>query len=60
MPSPEVLAYYRQRKGSVTNKKFKLIIQHFKFLHNHEHLDILQSVKYTIAWGIGGIFKYFL
>ncbi len=60
MPYPEVLAYYRQRKGSVTSKKSKLIIQHYKFLRDHEHLSMLQSVKYTIAWGIGGIFKYFM
>ena len=60
MPYPEVLAYYRQRKGSVTNKKSRLIIQHYEFLRNNEHLNILKSIKYTLYWGIGGAFKYFL
>jgi len=60
MPYPEVLAYYRQRKGSVTSKKSKLIIQHYEFLHKHQHLNMLQSIKYTINWGLGGIFKYYL
>jgi len=60
IPYPKVLAYYRQRKGSATNKKYKLIIQHYKFLRNNESLNMFQSVRYTISWGLGGIVKYFL
>ncbi len=60
MPYPKVLAYYRQRKGSVTNRKSRLIFQHYQFLRNHERLNFFQSIKYTISWGLGGIAKYFL
>lgn len=60
MPYPNVLAYYRQRKGSATNRKSKLIIQHYEFLRNHERLNVFQSIRYTLFWGLGGIVKYFL
>ena len=60
MPFPEVLAYYRQRKGSVSNKKSKLIIHHYMFLRTNEHLSIIQSLRYTLLWILGGISKYYL
>jgi teichuronic acid biosynthesis glycosyltransferase TuaG len=58
-PFPEVLAYYRQRKGSATSNKFRLILKHYKFLRENEKLVIYSSIKYTFYWAVGGIFKYY-
>lgn len=59
-PRNEVLAYYRQRKGSATSKKWTLILKHFRFLHEQERLNAFQSIKYTIYWIVGGLKKYVL
>lgn len=58
-PQQEVLAYYRQRKGSATNKKYKLIYKHYRFLVESEGLCFFNAVKYTIYWMINGLFKYY-
>ena len=58
-PYPEVLAYYRQRKGSATSNKFRLILKHYKFLRQNEKLGISSGIKYTVFWAVGGIFKYY-
>ncbi len=60
VPFPEVLAYYRQRKGSATSNKARLILQHYRFLRRQEKLSIVSSFKYTLLWGLGGIVKYYL
>lgn len=54
----EILAYYRQRKGSATNNKWLLLIKHFLFLRRQEKLNIYKSIKYTIYWIIGGLAKH--
>jgi len=54
------LAYYRQRKGSATSNKFKLILKHFKFLKDSEGLSGYKSLLYTIYWGLNGLKKYYL
>lgn len=54
------LAYYRQRKNSNTNVKYKLIIKHLKFLYNVEKLGYIKTVYYTFFWAINGIQKYYL
>lgn len=59
-PYPEVLAYYRLRKGSATSNKFKLIIQHYSFLRKHERLSKFSSLKYTAYWALNGLKRYFL
>lgn len=59
-PLQDVLAYYRQRKGSATNNKYKLVIQHFFFLKKHEGLSTIQAIKYTAYWIYNGVIKYYL
>lgn len=59
-PYPEVLAYYRQRKGSATSRKHQLVFQHYKFLRTYEKLGIFPSLWYTLCWSAGGFLKYFL
>lgn len=54
------LAFYRHRKGSATNNKFSLIIEHFSFLYNIERLNIFRVLYYSFYWGINGIQKHFL
>jgi teichuronic acid biosynthesis glycosyltransferase TuaG len=60
VPQQKVLAYYRQRKGSVTNKKYKLIIKHYFFLRQNEKLSRFNSLKYTAYWIWNGLIKYYL
>lgn len=57
-PRDEVLAYYRQRKGSATSKKWTLILKHYKFLRHQEKLGCIDSIRYTFHWAIGGLKKY--
>jgi teichuronic acid biosynthesis glycosyltransferase TuaG len=59
-PLDEELAFYRQRKGSATSKKHKLIMQHVTFLRKYESLSLPSAVYYTAHWLIRGIFKYYL
>lgn len=59
-PYPEILAYYRLRKGSQTSNKFNLVFQHFRFLRHHEKLSNLSSLKYTLYWAFNGMLKYYL
>ena len=54
------LAYYRQRKGSATNNKIKLILDHWGFLYNREKISFFKSVYYLLSWGIRGFYKYFV
>ncbi|MBU2466759.1 MAG: glycosyltransferase [Bacteroidetes bacterium] len=58
-PQQEVLAYYRQRKGSATNKKQELILKHYKFLRNNEKLSVPKSILYTIYWIWNGLVKFY-
>ena len=59
-PLDEELAYYRQRKGSTTNNKFNLIIDHYKFLRRTQSLNPFLALYYTLAWGLNGLKKYYL
>lgn len=54
------LAYYRQRKGSVTHKKYKLIIGHYRFLKEQEGLNSINALKFTALWMYNGLMKYYL
>ena len=47
VPQKEVLAYYRQRRGSATNKKYRLIHKHIEFLRRQEKLSTFQAIRYT-------------
>ena len=60
IPLDEELAWYRQRKGSATNNKIRLIRKHFIFLHRHMKLSIPLTVKYTGLWMWNGLVKYYL
>lgn len=60
LPLDEELAFYRQRKGSATNKKYKLIIKHFVFLRDTINLNTYQSAKYTLLWMWNGLIKYYI
>lgn len=60
VPQQEILAYYRQRKGSATSKKHKLIFKHYEFLRQQEKLSIFNSIKYTGWWIWNGLVKYYL
>ncbi len=60
IPFDKELAYYRQRKGSVTNKKYKLIIGHYMFLKQQEGLNSIEAFKYTLLWMYNGLLKYYL
>lgn len=59
IPLKEELAFYRQRKNSATSNKFKLILKHFTFLRKNEQLSVLQSIYYTLYWGVNGVIKYY-
>lgn len=52
------LAYYRQHSGSATSNKFSLIMKHYQFLRVQQGLSMINSLKYTIYWGINGLIKY--
>ena len=53
------LAFYRQRKGSATSNKYKLIIKHYIFLRKTQGLNVFKSFLYTCYWGLNGILKYY-
>lgn len=59
-PQQEILAYYRQRKGSATNNKFKLIYKHYRFLVDSESLNSFNAIKYTFFWIKNGLVKYYI
>lgn len=56
----EELAYYRQRKGSATNAKHKLILKHFSFLRETQQMNYLQAAYYTSYWLINGFVRYYI
>jgi teichuronic acid biosynthesis glycosyltransferase TuaG len=60
IPLDEELAFYRQRKNSNTNKKYKLVWKHIKFLYKTQDLSVLRTLYYTFWWGYNGIFKYYI
>lgn len=59
-PQQEVLGYYRQRRGSATNKKYSLILKHYNFLREQEKLSVYCSLKYSAHWIWNGLLKYYL
>lgn len=59
-PLDEELAWYRQRKNSATNNKFKLITSHWTFLRDHEKLSIPKSAFYFSSWIYNGLIKYYI
>lgn len=54
------LAYYRQRKGSATNKKHKLILNHIKFLMETQEFSVIKAIYFTGYWAMNGIVRYYL
>jgi teichuronic acid biosynthesis glycosyltransferase TuaG len=54
------LAFYRIRPNSATNKKYKLIFKHIKFLMETQNFSLLKSLYYTSYWMVNGIFRYFI
>lgn len=60
LPLDEELAYYRQRKGSSTNKKYTLILKHLRFLYFNEKLGIFGTLYYTFWWAYNGTVKYYI
>ena len=59
-PIKDVLAYYRQRKGSVTNRKISLIFKHWHFLYHNQGLSFIVSIYYLFLWGFNGLRKYYI
>lgn len=60
LPLDLELAFYRQRKGSATNNKFRLIRKHYLFLNKTQGLGFLESFYYSIWWGLNGVKKYYI
>ena len=60
IPLDVELAFYRQRKNSNTNKKYRLIIKHIKFLYNTQGLGVFSTMYYTFWWAYNGVFKYYI
>ncbi len=60
MPLDVELAWYRQRKGSATSNKFKLIHKHYIFLRGVMGLKRVYAFKYTALWIVNGLRKYYL
>ncbi|MEC3963977.1 glycosyltransferase family 2 protein [Flagellimonas halotolerans] len=60
MPLDEELAFYRQRKNSNTNKKYKLVWKHIKFLYQTQNLGFFKTIYYTFWWAYNGVFKYYI
>ena len=58
-PMDQELAWYRQRTISLTSNKFKLIIDHWKFLRQHEKLNFIESCYYLTCWALGGFLKFY-
>ncbi|MDE5423410.1 glycosyltransferase family 2 protein [Ancylomarina sp. DW003] len=56
----EELAFYRQRVGSATSNKFKLVGKHFLFLKETQRMRTHQAIKYTVLWMINGFVRYYL
>ena len=56
--NPEVLAAYRMRQDSVTAKKSRMIIPHWKVLHRIENLSLAKSAYYTLWWAWISFWKY--
>jgi len=53
-------AFYRQHSNSATSNKLNLIIKHIVFLNKYEKLNLIQSLYYTISWGLSGFKKYYM
>lgn len=60
IPLDEELAYYRQRKGSVTSDKRNLILKHVDFLRTTQGFNYLQAIYYTSFWILNGIIRYYI
>lgn len=59
-PLDEELAFYRQRKGSATSKKWSLIIKHIEFLRSTQEFNYFQAIYYTTYWLVNGVIRYYL
>ena len=59
-PLDKELAYYGQRKGSATSKKYKLIFDHVTFLMETQALGLFKSIYYTLYWMVNGFFRYMI
>jgi glycosyltransferase involved in cell wall biosynthesis len=56
--NPEILATYRMRRDSVTAKKSKMIIPHWKVLRKNERLSLVRSLYYISCWAWISFWKY--
>ncbi|GFZ42104.1 glycosyltransferase family 2 protein [Bacteroides nordii] len=54
----EVLVDYRLRKSSVTGNKKKVIVPHWKVLHEVEGLPWPKAIYYLACWAFISYFKY--
>ena len=54
------LAYYRQRTGSSTNRKWTLIIKHIYFLMETQNMNLLYAIYYTMFWLVNGFIRYYV
>lgn len=59
-PIDDELAYYRQRPGSATSKKYKLVVYHLIFLRETQGLSLIASMYYTMYWVFNGIIRYYI
>ncbi|MCP5503323.1 MAG: glycosyltransferase [Leptospiraceae bacterium] len=57
--NPEILASFRQRRGSITYSKKKLFWPHYRMLKNREKLGIFRSLFYTLHFSYYAWKKYF-
>tara|TARA_X000000950_G_C13836620_1_gene628473 strand:+ start:292 stop:1065 length:774 start_codon:yes stop_codon:yes gene_type:complete len=53
------LAFYRQRKNSLSSKKFKNALDRWVFLRNTMKYDLFLSIYFFLSYVIYGIKKYF-
>jgi Glycosyltransferases involved in cell wall biogenesis len=56
----EELAFYRQREGSATSAKSKLILKHFSFLKETQEMNSIQAIYYTAYWLVNGFIRYYV
>ena len=57
--NPEILASFRQRKGSITHSKKKLFWPHYRMLKDREKLGAWKALFYTLHFSYYAWKKYF-
>lgn len=54
---PEVLAFYRVRKSSLSSNKLKLLKYNWKLLREIEHLSVIKSLYYLFRFSSAKVFS---